>query len=237
MNHPTSSRQNPSIEGQPFRGVRALPGMVGNEILKEFYQIDLSLPATQSPPLLDGQPISSSGVFGRNRIWQYTNYTVDIDNTCGQAAVATILTNYQILREDPGEAVLANVYNRFPPDFPFGKGTSSGRIQSSLREGWGVNSKWKGGVDELRKWISNRYLVILLLDVGRIPEIWGGDWGFHWTVAFAYDNDFIYLTNWPNNGRCSWFTLSKAWWSDNPLLAPIRWYGLAGQFMLTYPSK
>jgi hypothetical protein len=236
MNQPTPSRLNPSIQGQSFRSVTALPGKVDNEILKELYQINPSLSVTQSPPLLDGQPISSSGIYGRSRIWQYTNYTVDVDNTCGQAAVATILTNYEILREDPGESVLADIYNRFPPDLPLGKGTSPGRMQSSLREGWRVDSKWIGGEDELKKWISNRYLVILLLDVGRIPKIWEGNWGMHWTVAFAYDDENIYLTNWPDNGRCSWSSLSRAWWSDNPL-DPIRLTGLAGQFMLTWHNK
>lgn len=173
-----------------------------------------------------------AGATGRNRIWQYTNAGApDEPHACGQAAIATVLTGYGLRPEDPGAGVVSGLWkDGLGPDVP-GDGTSMWRMESAFHRN-GLKWTWVTGVDELKKWISQNYLAVLLLEVGFIPEEgWPEGWlQLHWTVAFAYDDAGLYITNWPNDNRCGWGSLEKAWstgFIKNAL-------GKAHQFLLVY---
>lgn len=156
---------------------------------------------------------SRSDPAGEAKVW----------NVCGQAAVATVLSNYESVRGiggivggPHGADAYTNinlVYDRFPPDVI---GTSPWRMVAALN-GFGVSVFQGNREEELKKWVGQGYLPIVLLDItpAAVDEGWvqpGQDpnkyWGQpHWVVVYAWDAHFVYVSNWPAD--------QEGWrWSD-----------------------
>lgn len=198
------------------------------------------MPQGQAPTTRErGAPISpdyntrDGALRGLGSIFQYTNDGMpSTKTTCGQAAIATILTHYNIKPRDTGYTVVNDVYRRFAPDIAWGNlGTSWQQMNRAL-SAYGVPYNWYSGEAGLKNALNLYKPCIIMLDVGAIPEEgWG--WGGHWVVAYAYDNNHIYLTNWNGNsqkyadgGKCTWAAFRKAW---NAQLA--RYNGTANMFI------
>ena len=157
---------------------------------------------------------ATPGSAGRPRLYEYTNSGVESQyqyNACGQAAVSTVLTALGIKPEDPTDAVMKEVYKRFPPDILFGKfGTSWMRFQKALK-GYGASYRWLEGEQSLRSVIASGGLAVVMLDVGATQDEGWGSIGAHWTVIYAYDTDGVFLSNWPRDGKCTWANLRRGW--------------------------
>jgi hypothetical protein len=124
-------------------------------------------------------------------------------NRCGQAAVATVLTHYRL---GPFTAGLSNdeamdvVGSEFPPDVPFGLGTSAFRARAAF-EHYGlavdhVHSGWFGrdleeAVVRLRTHLWERQPAMVCLDQGLLGD---QAWNAHWAVATALESERVTLT-------------------------------------------
>jgi hypothetical protein len=51
--------------------------------------------------------------------------------------------------------------------------------------------------------------VVIMLDTGTLPQYNYKWWTGHWVTAFGYDNNYIYVSNFPN-GRMTWAQLNDA---------------------------
>lgn len=157
--------------------------------------------------------------------WKTTKTVIEgRDRVCGQAAVATVLTNWRNVVNNPANGIQAHdpntinkVWDRFLPDVWGGwYGTSPWKIREALA-GYGMKTYQTYGPEELKKFIGYGYLPILLLDVCAVPEEgWAVSCagskgvGLHWVVAHAYDSNGVFLSNWPDDGHITWANLHKA---------------------------
>jgi hypothetical protein len=74
-----------------------------------------------------------------------------------------------------------------------------------------VNYQWSEGEDELKRWVDAGHLAVVMLDVGATHGEGFNPVGAHWTVIYAYDQDGVYLSNWPRDGKCTWDNLRRSW--------------------------
>lgn len=158
---------------------------------------------------------------GLGEMFQYTNDGApDRKRACGQAAIATILSHYNVKSRDTGYSLINEIYRRYGPDIAFGiLGTSWQQMERAL-SGYGVPYSWYSNEASLKNRLDNYRPCIVMLDVGAMPdEGWG--WGGHWVVAYGYDNANVYLTNWNpsssgqwDGGKCSWTAFRKGWYGQ-----------------------
>jgi hypothetical protein len=127
-------------------------------------------------------------------------------NTCGQAAIATVLAHSRLgpfaagVPVTDGEAI-DWVKREFPGDLPLGLGTTAFRLAAALRAlGLGaerVHSGWferdaARALERLVTHVRARHPVPVCIDIGRL----GGPIGAgHWAVAVAFEDDRIWLGN------------------------------------------
>src|SRR5262249_9574236 len=82
------------------------------------------------------------------------------------------------------------------------------------------------GEQALRAHLARRNPVVVMLGVsgGRFMrfELPGG----HWMVAYGFDTDHVYLTNW---GRMTWDRFRTGWSALVPRLISMRHQGLAAR--------
>jgi hypothetical protein len=127
-------------------------------------------------------------------------------NTCGQAAIASLLVHFRLgpfadaVPDDDGAAIDA-VRVRFGPDVPFGYGTSAFRIAAALRaHGLSAeitHSGWFGGgaaraLERLSAHLSRGIPVPVCLDDA---ELGGRPWSAHWALALGLEGEHIQLGN------------------------------------------
>lgn len=130
---------------------------------------------------------------------------------CGQAAVATLLHHLGLLgpSKDGVDAGLRPLESAHPPDLLGGWcGTGRRRIERALRA-YGLTSVEVRGADALRRSLAAARPVLLML--GFPVLAWRGRTllpGGHWMLAWGYDPEFLYLSNY---GRLPWQELDR-WW-------------------------
>lgn len=155
-----------------------------------------------------------AGSIGRLRLYQYTNSGVEAAqqyNACGQAAMATVLSNLGVQPEDSTNAVMREVYRKFPPDIVWGRfGTSFKRVERGLT-GSGVTWRWEEGEAALLETLKRGEMVVVMLDIGATVDEGWGPIGGHWVVIYAADQRGVYLSNWPGDGHCTWHSLRRSW--------------------------
>lgn len=144
---------------------------------------------------------------------------------CGQAATATFLQYHGRI----GDAlVMAHkameiVESAFPPDIFFGLfGTSRRQVERSCKQ-YGLELQEILGKDSLRAALSAQQPVMVMLGVSG-GKFWR--WNLpsgHWMVAYGYDEDNVYLTNW---GYMTWTEFENGWNKMIPRIINMRNKGL-----------
>lgn len=149
----------------------------------------------------------------------YVNRRPQDWNTCGQAAIATILDFHGrdpfglsrprhgadgTPRWDDGEIIDALVNAGHGPDVVFGLGSTGGRIRDALTAyglsaevGWSglFSGGWQDQWRTLRSSLELGRPVPVCVDLGAL----GGDWyTAHWAIAYRLVNDTVHL------GNCPW---------------------------------
>lgn len=161
--------------------------------------------------------------YGRGSIYQYTNNPgAWLNNNCGQAAAATMLTFHRVqakyaLNSKGGTDLQDTLDKVFPPDlradnlfgFRINCGTSPNRVMSACSN-YGLNCWLMSGHEEkLRYWVSWGYPCIVITNVNKLGWKNKGKSmdGLHYQVVYAYSegknkqsetDDYYWLTN--NNG-------------------------------------
>jgi hypothetical protein len=141
---------------------------------------------------------------------------------CGQAAAATLLC---ALGASPAQRIMAWLEKEHGPDNLWGwLGTSRRRVERALRA-MGRRPRAIHGEGELRRRLAAGVPVIVAvqLSIGRF-------WRFdipsgHWMVAFGFDEEHVYLTNWWDN-RMPWAEFRAGWHGWVPALTGMRGTGL-----------
>jgi hypothetical protein len=175
------------------------------------------------PSILGASP-PGQGFAGLASIYQFTNEDgLNPDNVCGLAACATLLAYCGLLR--PEIASLREIEANHPPDLFFGKlGTSPLRIQAIL-EAYGADTIQKvNTVDALTQWVDASWPVICLIQ--NTGGLFGLKDGAHWFVAFAYDDDGVFVTNYGDPCHLSWSDFEERWDSPLATLASVDFKGI-----------
>lgn len=156
----------------------------------------------------------------------------DPNRASGAAALATIADFYSLVARNPNTPLVKQTYETFPPDISIGiQGHSRARMQSALQEA-GFTSPAYRGVDALQSALRQNMPALVLLDVGAAASEGWSTWGTFWTVAYGYDGEGVYLSNWPGDGKCAWGTFKEAWNTDLTRTA-----GLNNVFLCPQPKK
>jgi hypothetical protein len=164
---------------------------------------------------------------GLDSVFEYTNDDGRLQQyNCGQAAACTFLTFYGKLTADAkrADAIMAAIESAHPPDnFGGWFGTSRRRVERICRAN-GLRIDHIEDEDDLRKQLAAHKPVIVMLGVsaGRFLNRFDLPGG-HWMVAYGYDRDHLYLTNW---GRMTWDEFRGGWNALVPWLIGMRRRGL-----------
>jgi hypothetical protein len=145
---------------------------------------------------------------------------------CGYAAAATLLTFYGRISpaaESP-RRIMRKLEGEHPPDNLGGIFGSSRRRVTRIFRRLGVPILQIGGETVLRESLCRGQPAIVLVGVCAAVifnqiELPGG----HWTVAYGFDSDSIYLTNY---GSMPWERFRRAWVSLVPRLVDMHGKGL-----------
>ena len=163
--------------------------------------------------------------LGQSSIFEYTNWDgAHTRFNCGQAAACTLLTH--LAKLDPAAEIMCAVEAAHPPDNLGGYlGTSRRRVERICRA-HGILLDEIAGESELRERLSERQPVIVMLQVGG-PRVFGYPVPLgHWMVAYGFDREHVYLTNW---GRMSWDDFRNGWAGRVPWLIRMKNRGLVAQ--------
>lgn len=167
---------------------------------------------------------------GLSVIYEYTNADGDLRRfNCGQAAACTFLTHCGAfsggLVAELAHAVMTAVEAEHPPDNAGGWfGTSRRRVERICRT-HGFELEEVDGEAELRDRIAEGRPVIVMVGTEG-PRIW--KWhapAGHWMVAYGYDDDQIFLTNYGAPGM-PWDEFRERWGALVPRLISMRNTGL-----------
>jgi hypothetical protein len=169
---------------------------------------------------------------GLESIFEYTNDDGELFlRNCGQAAAATLLTSHGLWQASADRAVthMAHLEHRYPPDNLRGCWGTSRRCFERICAAHRLPVREVVGEEALRRELSRRNPVALMLGVspGRfcgIPMPGG-----HWLVAYGYDESAVYVTNWAA-GKMSWREFRHRWRSVVALLIRMRLRGLAAEW-------
>jgi hypothetical protein len=140
-------------------------------------------------------------------VYQFVNDDGDDPNRCcGQAAIATFLAILRVLPTDI--STLKAIESVYPPNVLFGwLGTSRGLVARACE----INDVFVseiGGEEALKEALTAKQPVVLLIGTSA-GKLWGCELpGGHWTVAYGYDDAYIYLTNW---GLMPWDEFRQRW--------------------------
>jgi hypothetical protein len=181
------------------------------------------------------QPVFAEGrdrpdFRGLESLFEFTNIDGALVRTnCGQAAAATFLTQYGKLQgsEQSAGDIMTMLERDYPPDQFFGfLGTGRGQVERICRV-YRQPVREIEGENDLKVCLRRQQPVIVMLGVsaGRLLghiDLPGG----HWMVAFGYDDDNVYLSNW---GTMPWGEFRRGWHSPVPRLISMFGRGLIAE--------
>ncbi|MFO0813637.1 MAG: hypothetical protein U0796_10490 [Gemmatales bacterium] len=162
------------------------------------------------------QPESPSEAFlGQPSLFGYINGDGRLRATnCGLAAAATLLTHQGIMQpvdnSDGNNANMQKLEAEFPPNILFGlAGTSRGRVERIL-DAYGLEALEVDGEAALKEQLAHHEPVAVMLQVPGQQLLGMTMPAGHWMVAYAFDSEKVYLTNWCDDGM-SWDTFREGW--------------------------
>jgi predicted double-glycine peptidase len=169
------------------------------------------------------------GYAGLGSIFQYTNGDGRwVPFNCGQAAACTFLTHLGVLEPAAERAghIMRLIEAEHPPDNVGGYfGTSRRRVERICRA-HGVELREIQTEEELKQNLTEQRPVIVMLGVAG-PRFW--KWTMpagHWMVAYGFDHDNVYLTNW---GYMSWEGFRQGWDALVPRMIGMSHRGLVAE--------
>ncbi len=246
---PTNSsfaQTEPTIEGSPFKEIKyskkAKPVSEAEKkkIEKNVKKGPAPVTGVRGPQkrTRGDDPLDGGG----RTIFQFTNHDFpNINNTCGQAAVATAMWNAGLKDAWKKNAphFASELYKYAPPritvpGFPSNDiGTDWNQVNFALDgyKKYGIKYTWFKGRDKLNKYIDMGLPCIIMMDMGVFGKnFWGVG---HWVVAFARTATGYYVTN-NRTTFLSWTDLNRAWggttWEGN--LAKV--HGTAEMFCVVW---
>lgn len=173
---------------------------------------------------------------GVGRIFQYTNDDGRYVRTnCGLAAAATFLTFHQKFpaAEERAHQIMKEIERQYPPDNLGGLfGTSRRRVEQICRA-FGLRTRAIQGETALKAHLDYGNPVVVMLGVKagvnilghRIEQVFGFDLPMgHWMVAYGYDAEHVFITNWYQ--RMTWSEFRWGWDAFVPRLINMRRHGL-----------
>jgi hypothetical protein len=166
------------------------------------------------------------GYQGLGGIFEFVNADGKLVSfNCGQAAAATLLAHQGCF--PAGEATAAQRMHAleavYPPDNLGGwLGTSRRRVTQICRA-HGVRLEEVAGEVALRTALDQRRPVIVMLGVSRRKFFGRRLPSGHWMVAYGYDLEHVYLTNW---GTMNWDEFRAGWTGLVPRSSQMRERGL-----------
>jgi hypothetical protein len=169
----------------------------------------------------------SAEYHGLPSIFEFTNADGQLPRVnCGQAAAATLLAFYGKVSpatQSPSQ-IVTNLEKGHPPDNLAGIFGSSRRRITRIFRRRGVRIRVLVGEEDLRETVSQGQPVIVVIGVRAGTLFHRFDLpGGHWTVAYGFDGEHIYLTNY---GRMTWDDFRRAWMSFVPRLIDMHGKGL-----------
>jgi hypothetical protein len=143
-----------------------------------------------------GEPLSRAIENVLDRHW----------NACGQAAAASVLARFRrgawaAAAPPDATAELDRLLAGFPPDVPFGLGTTAFRIAAALRANGVAAEVAHGGLgaraapqvfERARSALASGGVVPVCVDDGWLG---GMPWSAHWAVLLGIDEDGVRLGN------------------------------------------
>jgi hypothetical protein len=165
----------------------------------------------------------ASDYHGLAGLFEYTNWDGNRTRVnCAQAAAATFLTCFGKLPAVAADAtqIMRWLEKRYPPDQlggVFGTGKSQ-VVRICSRHGLQLTEI--AGEDNLRAQLDKARPAVVMLGVsaGRLFKRFDLPGG-HWMVAYGYDTDYVYLSNW---GRMTWSEFRRGWSGLVPRLIRMR---------------
>lgn len=159
---------------------------------------------------------ADSRYTGLTELFGYINADGDCKGTnCGLAASATLLTYMGGMRATMTPSPLANpnlavLESQFPPNILGGlAGTSRGRVERIL-DAFGYHTEEVAGEVALRAALQKSEPVAVMLQIPGKTVMGIQLPGGHWMVAYGYDAERIYLTNW-HDFTMSWDEFRRGW--------------------------
>jgi hypothetical protein len=162
---------------------------------------------------------NTRGFYGLSSIYQYVNADGQNPRTvCGQAASATLLT--YCTGRPANLSTLRAIERTHPPDILGGiLGTSPRRVQAILVYYGAIGLGTIGNEESLKRLIRGLFPVICLIQ--NSGGLFGLGDGAHWLVAFAYNDNGIFVTNY-GNVFLSWSAWREKWNSPLPWTMPFK---------------
>jgi len=221
---PTVQGNNFEMQEQPPQVTRKeLLMQVGIDILKV-----LMTPRSTPKPRRRGEDIAltecstNNGYKGKCTIYQYTNKDFPANNnSSAQAAIASALYAIGLNEKFPDQKELASeVWKVAPPKITLKNmkavsntlGTDWKQVNhglDKLGKQYGVQYAWIEGIPEIKKYLDMQLPVMVMLDGGSLPELDNKWWVGHWVTAFAYNKNYVFVTNFPEN-RMTWSEFEAA---------------------------
>ena len=147
---------------------------------------------------------------------------------CGQAAATTLLTHRGCVKVSQETAcrAMGAIESAYPPDNLGGWFGTSRRRVTQICKAHGVRVEPIAGEAALRAQLDQCRPVIVMLGVSG-GKLFGYDLpGGHWMVAYGYDEESVYLTNW---GTMTWDEFRRGWNALVPRLIQMRERGLVAR--------
>jgi hypothetical protein len=162
----------------------------------------------------------SSTRKGLTSIFEYVNEDGNSPiNCCGQAAMATLLTKKGLMKTASAATNVKTLEAQFPPDIAWGYfGTSKQRMEQMIK----AQGRWMQthtGHNALKLNVGVGIPVAVMLDVSKGMAGSASAQGLagHWMVVFAFDNKWVYTTNFGGEyRRIEWAKFNLGWNSWMP---------------------
>lgn len=193
----------------------------GYEQLKGFIRTynTRSAPAPVATRLTANGQCGVNGYNGLCSIGEFTNDDFPVrKTTCGQAALVTALWQAGLSSVYQPKELVKSLYEYAPPNVSVAGlnsdwfGSDWHRINYGL-DGYksqGINYNWQKGIPALQNELRKKVPCMIMLDTGTLKEYSYAWLTGHWVVAYGYDANYLYVTNFPDN-RMTWDQLKKAW--------------------------